>query len=130
MGEINSLSNLSSALYDIIKDDDKFDITKVPLEALGITYAPFLKRVKENRLLLGEIQKIANYCGFQVVIQIDQVRFENSKTEDPKAKYVTQKASQKDLYKIIKLTEEIGALKLENQHLTYENERLKQQLKK
>jgi hypothetical protein len=40
------------------------------------------------------------------------------------------KSSKKDLYKIIKLTEENGELRLNNQLLMHENERLKQQLKK
>jgi hypothetical protein len=115
-----SLSSLSSALYEKIKKDTKINITDMPPKILGISYPSFLKRVKENRLLFGEVEKVAEFYGLVVQINIGEIDISNL--------HAGSKASKKDLYKIIKLTEEIGGLKIENQRLTYENERLKEQL--
>lgn len=60
-------------------------------------------------------------------IQIDDLAFEN-KIEDSHPKYAGANSSQKDLYKIIRLTEEIGELRIENQRLKYENKMLKAEL--
>lgn len=122
------LKDLPSILYQRIKNDQKILISQMPEKALGIHYGAFLRRVKENRLLFNEVAKIATYCGYTVSVQIEDMHFENKLLEEPAARYVTKVPSQKELYKIIQLTEEVGALKLENQRLVYENNHLKTEL--
>lgn len=122
------LSTLPSVLYDKMKKNNKIDITKVPSRALGISYPSFLKRARSNRLLFPEVSKVATLYGYKVHIQIGELEFVNTKNSISKGKHASSNSSQNDLYKIIDLTEEIGALRLENQRLTYENERLKEQL--
>jgi hypothetical protein len=122
------LSTLPSVLYDKMKKNNKIDITKVPSRALGISYPSFLKRARSNRLLFSEVSKVATLYGYKVHIQIEELDFVNTKKSISKGKPDSSNSSQNDLYKIIDLTEEIGALRLENQRLTYENERLKEQL--
>ena len=122
------LSTLPSVLYDKMKKNNKIDITKVPSRALGISYPSFLKRARSNRLLFSEVSKVATLYGYKVHIQIEELDFVNTKKSISKGKPDSSNASQNDLYKIIDLTKEIGALRLENQRLKYENERLKEQL--
>jgi hypothetical protein len=116
------ITSLCPALYDKIKKDPRIKITDMPIKVLGISYPSFLKRVKENRLLLGEIEKLSEFYDLVIEIKIGDITGSNL--------HAGLKSSKKDLYKIIKLTEENGELRLNNQLLMHENERLKQQLKK
>ena len=116
-----AITSLCPALYDKIKKDLRIKITDMPIKVLGISYPSFLKRVKENRLLLGEIEKLSEFYDLGIEIKIGDITGSNL--------HAGSKSSKKDLYKIIKLTEENGELKLNNQLLMHENERLKQQLK-
>ena len=77
----STLTQLSLQVYDELKNfakTHKIPMTALIKDILGIGLNNFKKRLNEERVMLHEIEKIANHAGVQIEISVGNERFQNT----------------------------------------------------